>query len=160
MNFQTVAEAHLCKFNSHLGCLSERLYVLSLFSSNMNVAEKKILCKTLLKQKMLPQPHNQYTPVVTCTTHLKDMVGQDSWTLFQLLGLPTTFLRESPATWINNDDYINSCEMVMNLVVANDVCEKAFGLLAEFKTNKITTSQTQKQFLYKLVTKLQTKSTN
>ena len=42
----------------------------------------------------------------------------------------------------------------MNLVVVNDACEKALGLLTEFNTNKITTSQTQKQFLYKLVSKL------
>ena len=91
----------------------------------MNVAEKKILCKTLLKRKMLSQLHNQNIPVVTCTTHLNDLVGQDSWTLFQLLGLPTTYLRESPATWVKSDYYINTCEKVMNLVVFNDVCERA-----------------------------------
>ena len=42
----------------------------------------------------------------------------------------------------------------MNLVVVNDLCERALGLLTEFNTNKITTSQTQKQFLYELVSKL------
>ena len=42
----------------------------------------------------------------------------------------------------------------MNLVVVKDACERALGLLAEFNTNKITTSQTQKQFLYKLVSRL------
>ena len=118
----------------------------------MIVAEKKILCKTLLKQKMLSQSHNQNMPVVTYTTHLKDLVGQDSWTMFQLLS--TTFPRVSPATWVKNDNYINSCKKVMNLVVVNDACERALGLLAEFNTNKITTSQTQKRFLYKLVSKL------
>ena len=44
---------------------------------------------------------------------------------------------------------------MMNLVVVNDVCEKALELLTEFNTNTITTSQTPKQFLYKLVSKLQ-----
>ena len=39
----------------------------------------------------------------------------------------------------------------MNLVVVDDVCERALGLLTEFNTNKITTSQTQKQFFDKLV---------
>ena len=43
---------------------------------------------------------------------------------------------------------------MMNLVVVNDVCERALGPLLEFNTNKITASQTQKQFLYKLVSKL------
>ena len=103
---------------------------------------------------MLFQPHNQNMPMVTCTTHLNNLVGQDSWTLFQLLGLPTTFLRESPATWVMNDDYINSCKKMMNLVVVNNVYEKALELLTKFNTNKITTSQTRKQFLYKLVRKL------
>ena len=42
----------------------------------------------------------------------------------------------------------------MNLVVVNDACERALVLLTKFNTNKITTSQTQKQFLYKLVSKL------
>ena len=102
---------------------------------------------------MLSQPHNQNMPVVTCTIHLNDLVGQDSWALFQLLGLPTTFQRESPATWVKNDDYINSYKKVMNLVVVNDVYERASGLLTEFNSNKITTSQTRKQFLYKLVWK-------
>ena len=43
----------------------------------------------------------------------------------------------------------------MNLVVVNDVYERALGLLTEFNTNKITTSQTRTQFIYKLVRKLQ-----
>ena len=42
----------------------------------------------------------------------------------------------------------------MNLVVVNDACERALGLFTEFNTNKITTSQNQNQFLYKLVSKL------
>ena len=42
----------------------------------------------------------------------------------------------------------------MNLVVVSDVCERALRPLTEFNCNKITTSQTQKQFLYKLVSKL------
>ena len=62
----------------------------------------------------------------------------------------------SLAYMIKNNDYINSCKNMMNLVVVNDACdcERAFGLIAEFNTNKITTSQTQKQYLYKLVSKL------
>ena len=72
----------------------------------MNVAEKKILFTTLLKQKMLSQPHNQNIPKVTHTILLKDLVGQDSCTLFQLLA--TIFLKESPATWVKNDDLIVS----------------------------------------------------
>ena len=42
----------------------------------------------------------------------------------------------------------------MNLVVVNHARERALGLLTEFNTNKITTSQTQKQFLSKLVSNL------
>ena len=42
----------------------------------------------------------------------------------------------------------------MNLVDVNNVCERSLGLLTEFNTNKITSSQTQKQFLYKVVSKL------
>ena len=95
---------------------------LSLFSSEVNVVEKKILCKTLLKQNMLSQPRNQNIPVVAYATYLKDLVGQDSWTLIQLLA--TTFLRKSSAASVKNDDYINSCKKVMNLVVVNDACEK------------------------------------
>jgi len=110
VNFQSLAEAYLYKLYKHLWYLSERLCVLCLFSSEVNVTEKKILCKTLLKQKMLSQPCNQHMPMVTKTTHLKDLNGQDSWTLFQLLDLPTHFLRESPETWDKNDDYINSCK--------------------------------------------------
>ena len=55
---------------------------------------------------------------------------------------------------VKNDDYVNSCNKLMNLVVVNDACERALGLLTECNTNKITTNETQKQFLYKLVSKL------
>ena len=72
-------------------------------------------------------------PAITKTTRLKDLIGQDSWTLFQLLDLPTNFLKELPTTWDRNDDYINSCKKVANLVVVNDACERALGLLTEFK---------------------------
>jgi len=83
-------------------------------------------------------------PVVTKTTHLKDLIGQDAWTLIQLLDLPTHFLRESPETWDKNDDYINSYKIVTNLVVVNDACERALDLFTEFNTTKITTNPTQK----------------
>ena len=49
---------------------------------------------------MLSQLHSQSMPVVTHTTHLKELVGQDSWNLFQLLA--TNCLRKSPATWVKN----------------------------------------------------------
>ena len=55
--------------------------------------------------------------------------------------------------WVKNQDYINSCKKVMNLVVVNDVCERALVLSIKFNTNKIITSQ-RKRFLYKLVSKL------
>ena len=72
MNFQIVAEAYFHKLDNHLWCVSERLCVLSLFSSKVNLAEKKIVCKTLVKQKMLSQPRNQNMPVVTFLAHLND----------------------------------------------------------------------------------------
>ena len=64
MNFQTNAEVYLYKLDNNLWCLSERLCVLLLFSSKVNVAEKKILDKTFLKQTMLSQPLDQNMPVV------------------------------------------------------------------------------------------------
>jgi len=45
VNFQSLAEACLHKLDNHLWYLSERLCVLCLFSSEVNVAERKILCK-------------------------------------------------------------------------------------------------------------------
>ena len=40
-------------------------------------------------------------------------------------------------------------------MAVNDVYERASGLLTDFNTNKITASQTQKQFLYNLISTLQ-----
>jgi len=60
-------------------------------------------------------------PVVKKTTHLKDLIGQDSWTLFQVLDLPAHFLKKSPETWDKNEDYINSCKNVTNLVVVKEL---------------------------------------
>ena len=53
VNFQSLAEAYLHKLNNHLWYLSERLSVLSLFSSEVSVAEKNTL-QNVVETEVVP----------------------------------------------------------------------------------------------------------
>ena len=90
-HFLQLAEKYLLKLDCHLWYISERLCVLALFSSKLSLADKKNMAQALLKIKIVTNLNaDQNTPKLT---HMKDLVGADSWTFFSLLGISTNFLK-------------------------------------------------------------------
>ena len=101
--FFDVAQAYLHKFDNHLWYLSERLSVLSLFSSKVTVSEKKSIAQRLLKYKETPSMQVQQMPVIDASTKLKDLIGNDSWTFFRLININHSFLKKDPKFWENDE---------------------------------------------------------
>ena len=155
--FLRFAEAYLMKFDCHLWYLSERLCVLALFSSKVSLTEKRNLKNALLKQKVMDLKVDQNMPKLSKNTHMKDLVGPDSWTFFSLLGISTNFLKLDPKDWSDSTEYQDGENVVKKMAVVNDACERALGLITEFNTNRVTKDPKQKQFLYQTIRYLRSK---
>ena len=82
---------------------------------------------------------------------LKDFVGSDSWTMFELLEINSSFLNDPVSEWNNCDSYLHGKDVLSNLPVVNDAAERALGLATEMNTNRAPKSKDQKQDRYKVV---------
>ena len=109
------------------------------------------MARALLKIKIVTNLNaDQNTPKITLNTHMKDLVGPDSWTFFSLLGISTNFLKLDPKDWSDSIEYQEGKARVEELVVVNDACERALGLITEFNKNRVTKDPEQKQYLYQV----------
>ena len=72
---------------------------------------------------------------------LKDFVGKDCWTAFQLLRLDSSFVSLPVAARKTNEEYEQAKLVVSKLPVVNDATERALGLTTE--TNSKTCPQTE-----------------
>ena len=150
-HFLQLAEKYLLKLDCHLWYISEKLCFLALFSSKLSLADKKNMAQALLKIKIVTNLNtDQNTPKITLNTHMKDLVGPDSWTFFSLLGISTNFLKLDPKDWSDSIEYQEGKARVEELVVVNDACERALGLITEFNKNRVTKDPEQKQYLYQV----------
>ena len=74
------------KLEKHFGYLSERLVVLAIFSDHVSLPDKRKMLQALLKYQ--PAVSNvQQVPYSKdlAKKQLKDFIGSDSWTMFNLL---------------------------------------------------------------------------
>ncbi|KAG0722932.1 hypothetical protein GWK47_043585 [Chionoecetes opilio] len=82
---------------------------------------------------------------------LKDFIGHDSWSMFELLGIDSSFVKLPVAQWTTSDNYRHGKKVVANLPVVNDAAERALGLATDLNTNKAPKSEEQLQALYRVV---------
>ena len=82
---------------------------------------------------------------------LYDFIGNDSWKMFQLLGIDHTFLNIPVTKWKDSSTYLNGKEILSNLPVVNDAAERALGIATEKNTKTAPKSDCQRQALYKVV---------
>lgn len=82
---------------------------------------------------------------------LKEFVGPDSFTFFELYGVEPSFLGEPVKSWDSNTDFRALQGMVRETTVVNDCAERALGLLTEFNTGTVTKDETQRQALLQVV---------
>ena len=124
--------------------------MLAIFSDHVSLTDKKKMQKALLKYQ--PAVSNvQKVPYSEDLKNkqLKDFTGSDSWTMFNLLGISSTFVNNPIQECDNCASYIHGKEVLSNLPVVNDTAERALDLATEM--NKAPKSKDQKQKCYKII---------
>ena len=149
-NFLSFVEGARKKIENHLWYLSERLVPLALYSDNLDLTQKHKT--TMMKFKGLSPFAKQEMPFSSTLGKkaLKDFVGRDSWTLFQLLDLDSSFLEHPATKWETSESYQKGKHVASNLPVANDAAERALGLATITNTKTAPKSENELQDLYKV----------
>lgn len=172
--FGEFADKVQTKFADHLWYLSERLVPLCLFSDLTTVQEKQSVRQALLKFQGMDTSRNMLMPCFSLSAsskyQLKDFVGPDSWTFFQLLSKSSSqtqgcrsnsqFIIEHSSSWPNNPSYNLVRERVERLTVVNDPAERALALLTEFHSKNAPQDEEQRQYLLKVVKELRERQGN
>ena len=131
------------------------LVVLSLFSENVTTHQKQLMAKSLKKyaaaSSTVGSTCDNQCPILTSRTQLKDLVGPNSFVLFELIKIKPDFLEIPAKDWEGNPSFINIKGAISHLKVTNDTAERALGLVTTFNDNTITKDPEQKQFLYRVV---------
>ena len=73
----------------------------------------------------------QTFPVVTKNTKISSLIGQNSWLLFETLGVNTKWLKTPVQTWEKNEDYLKAMNYLKNIRVVNDVAERGVKLMQD-----------------------------
>lgn len=63
---------------------------------------------------------------------LVDMVGPNSWLIFELLDCQGGWLSQNPAEWDNDDEYVRMYGIVRHLAVVNDTAERSVKDVQEY----------------------------
>ena len=149
-------EASYNKMKQHLWYLSERLVPLAFFSKRVDDKNKSEMSKEILRYEGV-QPigtrdmHIPQDGVKFTSMKMKQFIGSDSWTFFDLIGIVPSFLKLPVSKWHDDDSYQQIKEYVLCLNVVNDCAERALGVMTEFHMDKITTSEDQRQHLIQVV---------
>ena len=141
------------KLENHLWYLSERLVPLAIFSDYVLPADKKKMKEALLKYQgpaentVQEMPH----PNKLETKFLENFIGNDSWTLFNHLGIDSSFIHLSVSDWNTSSSYLHGKKIISNLPVVNDAAERALGLATDKNTKEAPRNENDLQDLYKVV---------
>ena len=93
----------------------------------------------------------QKMPQLTIHTNISDLVGPDSWTIFNGIGVFPEFLRKTSCNWSTDQNYKYIYGQLKHIKVVNDSAERSLGLVTVFHINRITCNKEQKEFLYRNV---------
>ena len=91
---------------------------------------------------------------------LNDFIGHDSWTMFKLLGIDSSFVKCPVREWEESSSYLHGKQILSNLPVVNDAAERALGIATNMNTKTAPKSNDQRQDIYKIVKGLQEKLGN
>ena len=146
-----IKEARI-KLVKHLWYLSERLVTFAFFSDYVTHTDKKNMRDALLEFSPSTNTHqlmpdSRYFGVKS----LKDFIGSDSWTMFKLLGIDSSFLFSPVSEWDKSDAYLHGKKVLSNLPVVNGASERALGLATERNTKKAPKYKERKQAGIKIV---------
>src|SRR6218665_4228795 len=100
----------------HTWYLTEQRVVFALVDYAVDVEEKVSIIEKLLDQEIHPEfiPRKPTLPVVTKETKLTDLIGPESWILFQILGVEKKDAESWKTNMISNYSYRKFCNCVQN----------------------------------------------
>ena len=88
--------------------------------------------------------------MINMGTVLTDLIGPESYFLFDALGVDFEWLTTPADTWVENKSYKKAQNFVRTVKIANDVAERGVKLMSDFAT-KITTDPEQRNCLLQVV---------
>jgi len=89
-------------------------------------------------------------PVITVNIRPNTLIGQKSWTVFNLLGHNADWFKQSPAEWAKDEEFKEANTILRNLKVVNDPAERAIKMITEYASS-ITHNEEEKQYLLQIV---------
>ncbi len=111
----------------HTWYLSEELVALSLFDESLPSDLRNSLAKKISSLPAADQPiQKPCRPVITPCSTLTEFVGPRTVVLFNILGIPQTFLADSE--WHLLPQYEAEKAALKGLIPLNDSCERALAL--------------------------------
>ena len=130
-------------FYRQLWYLTGELVVMALVDEGLNIEERETMAKTLhatsrIKKTKMGKP---VIPVISCfltpvptPPSLSSLITEDSWTLFDRLGLmgPNDWLLAPQNLWHLFTEYRVLTDFVKHLKVTNDIAERGCHLMTEF----------------------------
>ena len=131
-------------FTRHLWYLTAEMVPLALWSKNVPDTDRRALADRLLAVKPaadLKSPQDRYgsgfgkpkfPESITATTTLTDLVGSDSWYIFDILQLDSTFLNKDVSDWASSDEYLAAITNIESLNAINDGAERGVKLSSDF----------------------------
>ena len=130
----------------HLWYLTESLVVLSLCNEDLEDIEREALAKELylIPRKGAASLGKPTFPVMKEGIKLSDCIGQKSWLVFDLIGITKAEWLKIPCSlWNEFEDYRRFKQFVENLMVTNDVAERAISTCNRYLDKTKTESARQ-----------------
>jgi hypothetical protein len=149
----TVSTVAISKFLGHLWYLSEELIAFSFFDPLVPIQEKRDMLNALNSKSGSLNPSRRINLTDSdLEKALKPSLFVTTQTLafFNILQIPTEFLRKDPELWNEDDDYETGQRVARSLKVVNDVAERGVALIQDFNEH-FTRNEEQKQYVLQVI---------
>jgi hypothetical protein len=139
-----VSRSAVRALKNHLWYLTEEMVPLALFSTKTPSAARRSLADSIMAVKpetysKVPQHRYgtdfgkpKFPTTITLSTTLADLVGVDSWFVFEILKLDPEFLTEDVEAWSTSAAYQSSLKNLQAVNVVNDCAERGVKLSSDF----------------------------
>ncbi len=151
-----LSQSAMKAFLRHQWYLSESLVSLSFFDDGTSLEAKREMIKALMKEgaekplkRLTIVDQQQFTSTLDEKT-IANYVTHASLCFFEILHLPTDFLRTDPGEWNARGDYQAAKSVVHKLHVVNDIAERSVSLMQTFN-GILSKNEDQKQYILQVV---------
>ena len=157
---KAISKAAVTAFSRHMWYLSETMISLAFFDPDTCLSEKRDMVKALdVVGSENPPKRINFDVSAVDGKAIASFVTSSSLRFFEILKLPSDFLRADPQEWESRSDYQTAAKYVRALKVVNDCAERGVALMQNYNSI-LTKNEDQKQFLLQVVEQHQRKYPN